>query len=236
MNLFIASLLAASPSADAAIAGYTGLFNVPTAEIRDELSLSFRWIEAPRADLLLTPENTGLVNRTYLISLPLLPFVEATFGALSVSEWFDPGFPHLPTGFHRSVSAKLRVPLVWPGPSFAVGVVDPFSANSFNGTDTRYGLTSYYGVATQRVGPLAISAGYGMGDRRSNLFARLGPFLDGPFGGVVWALPLGLEALAEWDGHALNEGLRWAGPFGFTIEGGRLGDGLTAGVSLGAKL
>ncbi|MBM3270765.1 MAG: hypothetical protein FJZ01_24295 [Candidatus Sericytochromatia bacterium] len=228
--------LTATPSVDLALAGYSGLFNVPTATVVERLSLAYRWLEAPKRDLLLSPPNTGFVNRDYVASLPLLPFVEVTAGALSVSDWPDPGFPHLPNGFHRALSAKLRLPLYWQGPALAIGTVDPLSANAFNGLDTGYGLANYYIVATQRWGPFALTGGWGAGDRKPNRYARSEPFLDGFFYGLQWALPFGIEFVAEWDARSPNAGLRWVSPFGFSLAGASLGGGYTAGAGFGLDL
>jgi hypothetical protein len=223
--------LAATPSIDAAIVGYSGILNVPTAEIRDDLALSFHWLEGPKSELIMAHETTGSVNRMYVAALPLLPVLEVSGGALSIDGWPDNAFTIIPNGFHRAISLKLRSPGTWPGPAWAVGVIDPFSANAFNGLSSAYGLRNVYVVATQRIGPLALAAGFGQGDRPARGYRQV-PFLDGPFGGAVWALPFGFQAMGEWDARALNYGLRWVGPWGISARWGRLGTAYTAGATL----
>ncbi|MBM3274479.1 MAG: hypothetical protein FJZ00_04965, partial [Candidatus Sericytochromatia bacterium] len=122
------------------------------------------------------------------------------------------------------------------GPDFALGAIDPIGANMLNGYDTKYGLTSYYAVATQRLGPLAITAGWGVGDRRLDNYARRQAFLDGPFGGLALGLPLGFELLAEWDALRPNGAIAWNGPFGISLLAGRIGSGWTAGASTALSL
>lgn len=237
MNPLIGALLAATPSVDASLIGYSGLFNVPTAETRQDLGLSFRWLDAP--EYLMRPAGTDRVNRNYVIALPLFGFLEMSMGMLQVVGWYDPQVPLLPYAVHRTFAAKVRVPLDWAGPQLAVGVVDPVSANflAFGpGLKTHYGLTSAYAVATQRLGPLSFTAGWGRGDEEPGKSSRTKPFLPGPFGGLSWALPGGLELMAEYDGITTNGGLRWAGPWGLAVQGGYVGGGWSAGTSVGIKL
>lgn len=228
---------AATPSLTPSLIGYSGLFNVPTAEVRQDMALAFRWLDAP--EYLLRPPGTDRVNRNYLIALPLLSFLEISMGMLQVIGWYDPQVPLLPYAVHRTFAVKARLPVDWPGPGLAVGVIDPVSANflAFGpGLKTHYGLTTVYVVGTQRLGPLMLTAGWGQGDEDPRKDSRKTPFLHGPFGGLAWALPGGLEILAEYDGATTNWGVRWIGPWGLGLQGGQVGGGLSAGMSLSIRL
>jgi len=237
MNPLVAAFLTATPSVDASLLGYSGLMNVPSAHTRQDLGLSFRWLDAPEALLQFT--GTSRVDRMYIVSGPFLPFLEGAIGFVQVIGWVDPDVPLLPYAVHRAFDLKVRLPLDWAGPQIAAGVIDPISANflaSDSKLNTHYGLTTFYGVASQRLGPLELTAGYGQGDTSPGAWGRTKPFLHGPFGGAVWARPLGLEVMAEYDGATVNGGLRWKGPWGWGLQGGYVGGGWSAGTSLGVPL
>lgn len=236
MNPLVAAFVLATPSVQPSLLGYSGLLNVPSADIRRDLGIAFRWIDAPRA--LLEPAGIKGPNRSYILSAPFLPFLEGSLDFLQVVGWYDPEATVTGYAVHRAFSAKAAVS-PFPGSSLAAGVVDPISANFLNKGGrggTHYGLTAVYGVATQRLGPLALTVGYGMGDETPGRDSRTQPFLDGPFGGAQWALAFGLELLAEWDGLDFNYGARWNGPWGIGLEAGRVGGGLSGGLSLGVPL
>ncbi len=237
MNLLIGALLAATPSMDASLIGYTGLLNVPTAETRQDLGISVRWLDSPEP--LLKFAGTTPVNRSYVVSTAFLPFLEGSLGLLQVVGWYDPQTPIWPYAVHRTLSAKIRAPIPWAGPQFAVGVVDPISANLLafgEQLKTHYGLTNAYLAATQRLGPVLVSGGWGLGDTAVGKSGRTKPFLHGPFGGAAWALPGGLELMAEYDGITTNYGLRWASPWGLNVQGGYVGGGWSAGTAIGVRL
>ncbi|MBI6546134.1 MAG: hypothetical protein HY692_05030 [Cyanobacteria bacterium NC_groundwater_1444_Ag_S-0.65um_54_12] len=237
MNPLVAAFLSATPSVGAAIAGYSGLLHVPTAEVRENLSLSFNWLSAPRT--LLGTTGDLPVNRTYLVTVPFFPNFEGTLGLLQIVGWSDPQVPVLPYLVHRTLTLKIRLPLPWYGVAVAFGVVDPVSANFLShgpALKTHYGMTAAFGVATYKAGPLAVTVGGGLGDRSIDKQARSEPFLDGLLAGLIWALPGGFQLLAEWDGFDANVGTRWNGPWGIGITAGRAGGGWLAGSSLGIEL
>ncbi|MBM3270243.1 MAG: YjbH domain-containing protein [Candidatus Sericytochromatia bacterium] len=230
-------LLSATPSADPSVLGYTGLLHVPTAEVRQDATLAFRWLDAPEP--LLQFPGTDRVNRTYSVILPFFPFLEGTLSFVQVVGWTDPEVPLLPYAVHRAFNAKARLPVDWAGPAVAAGVLDPVSANFLSSggkLNTHYGLTTFYAVATQRLGPLSLTAGYGYGDRAEGKWGRTKPFLDGVFGGADLALPGGLDLLAEYDGITANYGARLALPWGFGLQGGFAGGGWTAGLAAAIRL
>jgi hypothetical protein len=233
----VAAFLAASSSVGVSPIGYSGLLNVPTAQTRQDLGLSFNWMDAQEP--LLQFIGTSNVNRTYGISLPLFPFVEISMSFLQVIGWYDPEVPLLPYTVHRTIAIKGRLPLDWAGPQLAGGIIDPVSANflATSGTlNTHYGLTTGYLVATQQLGPLSITAGYGNGDTLSGKWGRTKPFLHGIFGGAELALPLGLDLMGEYDGLTTNVGGRLSLLWGITLQGGYAGGGWTAGTAVATPL
>ncbi len=234
----LSAFLSATASAQPSLLGYTGLINVPTAAIRTDLALAFRWESGPNP--VMHVPGTAPVDRSYLVALPLLPGTEVSLSGLQEIGWHDPQVPVLPDAVHRALGVKAGGPLPFvPGLRLAVGMVDPVSVNFlYRGPvgKTHYGLTSGFAVATETLGPLSLTLGYGLGDRTTDKTARSTPFLDGTLGGLDWALPLGFEALGEWDGENVNGALRWNGPWGLGLMGGRAGGGWTAGASWAIRL
>lgn len=233
MNPILGAFLSATASLQPTILGYTGLINVPTAAVRTDLAIAYRWQSAPNP--VMNIPGTAPVDRSYIVALPVLPYTEVALDGLQEIGWYDPQVPLLPYAIHRALGLKAggAIPGV-PGLSLAAGMVDPVSVNFlYRGAvgKTHYGLTSAFGVATYALGPLSLTLGAGYGDHTSDKCCRQSPFLDGLIGGLDWALPLGLEAVGEWDGENLNGALRWNGPWGLGLMGGRAGGGWTAGGS-----
>ena len=238
MNSLLGAFLAATVSLQPTLLGYTGLVNVPSALVRDDLTVGFRWQSAPNP-VMYVP-GTAPVDRSYLVALPVLPHTEVALSGLQEVGWYDPQVPVLPYTVHRAFGGKIggALPGV-PGLSVAAGMVDPVSVNFLARGPvgkTHYGLTAVFAVATEVLGPLAVTVGYGRGDHTTDKCCRSTSFLDGPIGGLDWALPLGLEAIAEWDGDNLNGAMRWNGPWGVGLMGGRAGGGWTGGASWAVKL
>lgn len=97
----------------------------------------------------------------------------------------------------------------------AVGTQDPVSANAVTRGpvgQTSYGLTTFYGVMSQPLGPLTLHAGYSRGQ----------DFLAGAFGGVDLEMGWGLNVRAEYDAQQWNAGLHWQPTSWFGLYGARL--------------
>jgi len=182
-----AALVAAGPLRGAdpdrgafpSLQGFTGILNTPNA--------------------LVTPEGAGDLlysNQTEYRFRGLLPWTDNYI--LSVG-WL----PNLEGGIrlmNRDISAnfKVQVPgLPAAGPKLAFGMQD------FGGFFA-YMRTSY-GVATQDLGPLRLSLGYGTGPAR----------MKGVFGGVELFVAPWLQVLAENDRAERNAGLRLSTPTGW---------------------
>lgn len=161
--------------------GYTGLLNTP--------------------DALVTAEGTGDLlysNQTEYPYRHLVPWTDnytLSFGA----------FPHLEGGIRLmngrplttdlSANFKVQVPYRPEGwPALAIGFQDFGGNYAF--------LRTRYAVATQDLGPLRLSLGYGTGPAR----------LEGVFGGAELFVSPWLQVLAEDDRTSRNAGLRLSTP------------------------
>lgn len=193
------------------LAGGTGLIKTPTARVLSDgdITLGFTWIGGRRS-YLFRPQT----NRMFYVSMGVLPGLELTLDMLQVIGWIDPYAPGVVYAFHRLSAAKYSLPLPSGWPSFAIGTQDPLSANALaRGPvgQTRYGLTSYYAVASQALGPLSVHAGYGAPE-----------FLSGLFYGVDLDLGGRLDLRAEFDTAQWNLGLHWQPVPWFGLYGARL--------------
>ena len=171
--------------------GYSGLFNIPNAEVTPFGVGMLQWSNQV--------EVTGLYDTgdNYHLSLGLFPHVEIggriadnrPSGANLFQESFDgPGMRDL--SFDAKVQSPWRLP---GGASIAIGAQDPAGeAQQF---------TSEYLVATQPLGPARLSLGYGRSD--SPL-----PRLDGAFGGIEYGVTNWLDLVAEHDADTANAGFR----------------------------
>jgi hypothetical protein len=136
-------------------------------------------------------------SQVYWAGIGLFPFVEISGGLANY-----PADTHVQFADeehfvfrHLMANAKVQVPIFFKyQPSIAFGITDI-------GGQTHY-FRSKYGVVSQTFGPLALSAGYGQGDR-----------LNGAFGGAELSLwNTGLSVLAEDDSKTPYAGLRYRSP------------------------
>lgn len=208
-------LLAAGGPVDAAslnLGGGTGLIKTPTALTLEEgeFALGFSWIGGPRG-YLYQPKT----NRHYFAALALLPGLEMTLDQLQVVGWYPGDAPGVAYGFHRMWNVKYQLPLPASWPRVAVGAQDPLGANflargSIGKTD--YGLNTFYGVATQPLGPVSLHLGYGDSPR----------FIKGVFGGADWEVGGGLNLRIEHDSQEWNAGVSWRPVGWLTLQAAKL--------------
>ncbi|WP_408212702.1 YjbH domain-containing protein [Paraburkholderia sediminicola] len=133
----------------------------------------------------------------YWGAVGLLPYVELSGGLANY-----PGNVHAPFSGadhfifrHLTADIKVEVPKFFEyQPSIAFGLTDVGGQTHF--------FRSKYGVVSQALGPLTLTAGYGQGDR-----------LDGLFGGAQLSLwNTGLSLLAEDDSKTPYAGVRYQSP------------------------
>jgi hypothetical protein len=141
--------------------------------------------------------KTATGSQVYWAGIGLFPYVEISGGLANY-----PADTHVQFADeehfvfrHLMANAKVQVPIFFEyQPSIAFGITDI-------GGQTHY-FRSKYGVISQTFGPLALSAGYGQGDR-----------LNGAFGGAELSLwNTGLSVLAEDDSKTPYAGLRYRSP------------------------
>lgn len=136
-------------------------------------------------------------SQVYWGAVGLLPYVELSAGLTNYPATRPAPFSDADHFLLRHLSGNFKVQLptfFQYQPSIAFGMTD------FGG-QTHY-FRSTYGVVSQQFGPLALSAGYGSGQR-----------LDGPFGGAqlsIWNT--GISLLAEDDSTTPYAGLRYQSP------------------------
>lgn len=151
--------------------GWTGLWETPTAELLED---GTGWVGMSQVH----------PYQPYYAALGFLPDLEVSFALTTTmggpvviegSGWYPENYGDYKD---KSLAVKWRL-LRQQGilPSLAVGVTD------LTGTEI---LKAYYGVATWRQGPVALSLGYGT-DR-----------MNGFFGGVSWSLTPWLEFKGEY--------------------------------------
>lgn len=179
------ALLAAAPAAaenGPSLEGFSGQLTTPSA-----------WAQTPgTAQLLFTnaPRVESMTTSTFVASFGFLRYVELAGRITDIS------FPEGPRDL--SFNAKLQLPLDLLAPrlplALAVGTQD-------EGGESAYFQTRY-AVASARLGPATISAGWGSGPDR----------MEGVFAGGALRLLAGVEALAEWDTENVNAGARLSIP------------------------
>ena len=162
--------------------GFSGQLTTPSA-----------WALSPgTAHLVFTnsPRVEDATTRTYLVDVGFLPYLELAGRVTDVSS------PEGPRDL--SFNGKLQLPLdrlaLRLPFALAVGTQDE------GGAATHF--RTRYAVASARLGPVTLSAGWGTGPQR----------MDGAFAGGALTLLPGVEALTEWDAENFNAGLRVAIP------------------------
>lgn len=186
--------------------GYTGLINIPTADLPPDghAVLGTGYLKRPYG-LCTRP---GHDNATYYASLSFLPFLEVT---LRVTRFRGANIDHLLPAYgsdkDRSMGVRLR--LLGPGhgraPDVVVGVHDPALGELGLDELSNSGAAALYVVASKRLGRAGWHAGYAVDG------ARVGhTHFSGLFGGVEVAATRWLSAMAEYDTHKISAGLRGA--------------------------
>jgi hypothetical protein len=161
--------------------GFSGQLTTPSAWALSSGTAHLVFTNSPRVE--------DATTRTYVVDVGFLPYLELAGRVTDIS-------PEGPRDL--SFNAKLQLPLdrLAPRVPFALAV----------GTQDEGGAATHfrtrYAVASARLGPVTLSAGWGTGPQR----------MDGAFAGGALALLRGVEALAEWDAENVNAGLRLAIP------------------------
>ena len=173
--------------------GFTGLFNIPNAEVTEEGKIYLLYSnqqERKWREVLDHQDN-------YLVSFGLLPNLELTAR-----------FTEAPTENARYISdlsgnAKLKIPFIpkegW-FPQLAIGVQDLTGGK--NSRDDAKKLNTWYGVATKELWILRLSAGYGTGPDR----------MEGLFGGIEAKAFDWLYGIGEYDAREFHGGVRLVTP------------------------
>lgn len=182
--------LGGSPS----LQGFTGLLNIPDALIAPEghVFASYNNQIDPRY----LGKNGWWDN--YFVNIGVLPGLEGGFRFIESRLGQGPR--------DLSVFGKYQIPGLpaW-GPRLAIGSQDYPGAAPFFRTN--------YAVATQDLGPLRMTAGYGHGPQR----------MKGVFGGAELRVTDWMQLLAEHDTKDRSGGIRLGVPSGWLPDGVRLG-------------
>lgn len=171
--------------------GFTGLINTPNAYVtpdsRVDVSLNNQ-LESEFVDLY--PDG-----HSFLFSMGVLPYVELG-GRLAVRNDNSRNNGDI-RGGNRDLSGNIKLQIPWQReyfPAIALGAQD------FGGGANNFRTT--YLVATETLGPLQLSIGYGIGPDR----------MDGTFGGLALRTIDWLYLLADNDANESNVGLRLTTP------------------------
>ena len=189
--------------AQLAYPGYSGLISTPNADVLAEgqLAFSFCWMDGQHT-YLFAPK----INRMYVVTVGILPGVEATLRQTQVIGWQDPAAPGVQHAFDRMVSTKYTFPMPEGSPKLAVGVQDLASANFLTGITgakpgvTQYGQSTLYGVVGDKYNFWTWHGGLGISQA----------FINGPFAGISLHPSETFSLLGEWDSHGFNFGSRYS--------------------------
>jgi hypothetical protein len=213
-----AAAVAGPVAADAGFFGTSGIFIAPTAEVRPRAAFAAgaNYVPARYRGGAMTGSSGTMAQ---YLAVGLLDNVEISAALLNLQGKL--GIQRLPStntqdGWNVDRTFSIHA-LAYKGrlgtPSFAVGARDVFGDAVHN--------RAYYAVATQGLGPVRLSAGYGtdsLGGVFLGLEAPLGPRgralieqVDGNTNvGLRWQLFSGLQAdVAMMGGHSLAGGLSW---------------------------
>ncbi|SNB45134.1 YjbH domain-containing protein [Geobacter sp. DSM 9736] len=181
--------------------GFTGLLNIPTAEVTEEGKVYLLYSNQKER------KWRGAIDHqdNYLVSFGLLPFLELTAR-----------FTEAPSDTSRYISdlsgnAKLKMPFIpedsWL-PQLALGVQD-VTGGKKDQHDAKK-LNTWYGVASKQVSILRLTAGYGTGPDR----------MEGFFGGIEAKAFDWLYGIGEYDAEEFHGGLRLVTPhlFGYPVN------------------
>lgn len=191
-----------SSYAQVALPGYSGLISTPNADVltQGHLAINFSWVNGPQTYLF-----APLTNRLYVISVGLLPGLEATIRQTQVIGWHDPEAPGVQHAFDRMVSAKYALSLPERFPKLAVGIQDLASVNLLTNVSgvkpgmTQYGQSAIYGVVGDKHELWQWHIGLGISQA----------FINGPFAGISFHPSESFSILGEWDSRRLNFGGRF---------------------------
>lgn len=173
--------------------GFTGLLNIPNAEVTDEGKF-YALFSNQRENQFL---NRNAREESYIFSLGLFSFAEVG-GRLTDAPKFSPGLDLM----HLSANFKVKVPFIPKGyylPDLAFGMQDVGGATRI--------LETKYLVATEELWRFRFSAGYGFGPNR----------MKGLFGGAELKAFDWLYLIGENDTRETNVGVRLVSPQFFGI-------------------
>ncbi|MBB1295755.1 YjbH domain-containing protein [Pseudoalteromonas sp. SR41-4] len=170
-------------------AGYTGLINIPNAEVMDagivdvghnnQLDIGTKYID----------------GHNFILSAGLFEGVEVS-GLVASNTMHDNIFYSEGRGQRRDLSFNIKyqvpyIPLDWF--SFAIGAKD------FEGASNKY--KTFYAVASKELWDFRFSAGVGSSDR---IIGQM----DGAFAGIEWQPFKWFSLLTEYDSEAVNAAAR----------------------------
>lgn len=171
--------------------GFTGIINTPSAEVTTASDVDLQFNNQLESQFVRKYPN----ERNFIFSLGILPHVE--LGGRLASRVDSSKSRGYIVGGERDLSGNIKLQLPWQPsylPHLAVGVQD------FGGGAPQF--RSKYAVASETLGPLKLSLGYGTGPDR----------LSGVFGGAEWQALDWLYVLADNDSDESNFGLRLVTP------------------------
>lgn len=206
--LALGLLLAGVPQAHAAptLWGYTGLINIPTAELVPDgtIIVGAGYVEQPYG----LPRQPPRDNAIYYASVGFFPFLELDVHvAIICGENWDHSVPGY--GFNKDRSIGMRLRLLPEGDSYPAVALGAHDLAPKGWDEEGVAVTessALYLVGTKTVGPVRVHGGYAV-DWLSDTHP---PQFEGAFGGVDLALTRWLAAMLEHDTHKASAGLRVA--------------------------
>ena len=195
--------------------GYTGLINIPTADlVPDGLAVvGTGYVQRPYG----VSRCPGHDNATYYAALGFFPFLEVNMRVTRIcGSNLDRVLDRYGSDKDRSVGIRVRVLEQRAGrPSVLIGLHDPSLEGAGLGNLSNSGFSAFYVAGSKRVGRVGLHAGYAV----DWLLVR-SPHFIGLFGGVECAATRWLAAMAEYDTHKSSAGIRCAIPLRRAIGSG----------------
>lgn len=182
--------------------GYSGLISTPNEDVvpQGQIALGFSLIDGP-GTYLFAPKT----NRLYVVTVGILPGLETTLRQTQVIGWYPGDAPGVAYGFDRMFSAKYALATPEGFPNVAFGLQDIASGNFLAGVRgskpgvTQYGQSTFYGVVGNSFSNWRWHGGIGISQA----------FINGLFGGISYYPLKRIQLLGEWDGRAVNLGVRF---------------------------
>ena len=183
--------------------GYTGLVNIPTADLLPDGQVVFGigYVQRPYG----LSRRASYDNATYYASLGFLPFLEVNLRVTEIRGYrphnVGPGY-----GSEKDRSIGMRLRCYQRQAQYftiAVGIHDPGIESAGFAELSNSLFSALYLVCSKHIARLGLHAGYAV-----DWLSRQTPHFSGLFAGLEYEAISWLSAMAEFDTHKVSAGVR----------------------------